>query len=315
MFITCGEALFDIFTGPSTTGAPHGIGMNGVIGGSPLNVALGLSRMGNRANLFTRISTDLFGRNIRAFMDEMNIGHQYCVTTDQQTTLAMIMTGPDGHPEYSIYTKGTADCSMEMSDIPADLDPRDSVIHLGSFATALSESGATLREFAKREAQNCFISFDPNLRPVVIPEPEPWHKMVEDMLPIAGIVKASDEDLAFLYPNRPIEAFLDQALEAGVDIVCVTRGPEGAIAATANGARIDLPGRKVKVMDTVGAGDTFQAASLHYLGAHNLAKKGLAKTVNLEEMVRFAIDAAALTCTRRGADLPTLAEISTFQNS
>ena len=315
MFITCGEALFVIFTGPSESGDPHGLGMRGVIGGSPLNVALGLSRMGNRASLFTRLSNDMFGRNIRAFMKDVKISDEYCVSTDQQTTLAMILTGPDGHPDYSLYTKGTADCSMEMSDIPDELDANDQVIHMGSFATALPESGAVLREFAKREAGKRFIAFDPNVRKIVIPEKEPWFKMIDEMLPITNFVKASDEDLEFLYPGRPLQAFIDQSLEAGADVACVTRGPDGALAQSASGAKVDLPGRKVGVIDTVGAGDTFQAACLHYLGAAGLAKKGAAQNVDLESMVRFAIDAAALTCTRRGADLPTLAEIEAFRAS
>ncbi len=314
MFITCGEALFDVFaTGGSPSGAPHGVGFDGVIGGSPLNVALGLSRMGNRASLFTRLSNDMFGRSIRAFMDEMNIGEQYCVATDQQTTLAMILTGSDGHPEYSLYTQGTADCSMEMGDIPSTVDMRDQIIHLGSFATAQPESGAVLRAFAQQQASDRFVSFDPNCRPIVIPALEPWHAMVDSMLPIAGFVKASDEDLAFMYPDEPLEAFMDKALEAGAEIVCVTRGPDGALAANAKGERIEVPGKKVDVQDTVGAGDTFQAASLHYLASKQLAQKKIARDADLEEMVEFAISAAALTCTRRGADLPTLEEINEFR--
>lgn len=315
MFITCGEALYDIFTGSAAPEKSYAMNMNGVIGGSPLNVALGLSRMGNRASLFTRLSNDMFGRNIRAFMNDVNVSDEYCVATDQQTTLAMIMTGPDGHPDYSLYTKGTADCSMEMSDIPKTLDDADQVIHMGSFATALPESGAVLREFAKREAANRFISFDPNVRQIVIPEKQTWLNTIEELLPITNFLKVSDEDLAYIYPDMPLEAFIDKALEAGADIACVTRGPDGALARTADGTRVDLPGRKVDVQDTVGAGDTFQAASLHFIAAAGLAKKGAAQNVDLENMVRFAIDAAALTCTRRGADLPTLKEIEAFQQA
>ncbi|KAG1647626.1 Epoxyqueuosine reductase [Nymphon striatum] len=246
-------------------------------------------------------------------MDDAKVSDEYCITTDQQTTLAMILTGDDGHPDYSFYTKETADCSMEMGDIPAALDNRDQVIHMGSFATALPESGAVFRTFAKREANNCFISFDPNVRNMVLPEKDIWLNMVDEMLPISNFVKASDEDLAFLYPDLPLEDFIDKALEAGVDVACVTRGPDGALAKTANGQIIDLPGRKVNVTDTVGAGDTFQAACLHFLAAAGLAKKGKAQNVELEKMVSFAINAAALTCTRRGADLPTLVEIEAFR--
>lgn len=314
MFITCGEALFDIFASSVPSTSPHGINFAGVIGGSPLNVALGLSRMGNRASLFTRLSTDMFGDHIRNFMGEMNIGSDYCVKTDKQTTLSVILTGHDGQPDYSLYTKGTADCSMEMSDIPQKLDPRDRVLHLGSFAAALPESGAVLRAFAKREAKNCFIAFDPNVRSNVIPERIIWQAMIDEILPVANFIKVSDEDLAFINPALPLGKFIDCGLEAGADIVCVTRGARGVIAGNAGGERIEVAGLKVNVVDTVGAGDTFQAASLHYLAARGLTEKGKAQKADLEELIIFASHAAALTCTRRGANLPTLAEINTFSN-
>ncbi|MEO0543064.1 MAG: carbohydrate kinase [Pseudomonadota bacterium] len=314
MFITCGEALYDMFVKSGDPKNPHNVGVDGVVGGSPLNMALGLARMGNRVSLFTRISRDAFGQRLTDFMATHGIGDDYCVLTDQPTTLAFVETDESGHPSYSIYSNGTADCSMEMSDIPDDLDPRDQLIHLGSFATVLEPSGLALREFAKRNADTHFITYDPNVRLVVVPDAEPWRTTTDELLPIAGLVKASDEDLGIMYPDQPIEAFVEKALVAGADICIVTRGPDGALIGSADGRLVSIPGQKVDVVDTVGAGDTFMAASMHYLAAHSACEKGKAREVDLVEMGSFAVKAAAVTCSRRGADLPTLADIEAFGN-
>lgn len=312
MFITCGEALYDMFVKPAANGNAHGVSIDGVVGGSPLNMALGLARMGNRVSLFTRISNDAFGQRLRAFMREHGINDGYCVATDQPTTLAMVETDENGHPSYSIYSNGTADCSMELTDIPAELDARDQLIHLGSFATVLDPSGATLREFAKRNAATHFITYDPNVRLVVVPEVDQWREKTEALLPLAGMVKASDEDLGIIYPDRPVEQFIEQALVAGADICMVTKGPDGALIGSADGRLMQIPGVKVDVVDTVGAGDTFMAASMHYLASQNACAKGKARDVDLAEMGMFAVKAAAITCSRRGADLPSLADIEAF---
>ncbi|QBK29306.1 carbohydrate kinase family protein [Roseitalea porphyridii] len=311
MILTCGEALFDMFARPSDTAA-HGVAIEGVVGGSPLNVALGLARMGTDAGLFTRISTDMLGRRLTAFMDDNSVARDHCVGTDNPTTVSLIETGPDGHPLYSIYCNGTADCSMEPSDIPAALGDAVTAIHLGSFATVVEPTGETLRTFARREADRRFISFDPNVRTMVVSDLDLWRERIAEMLPLAGIVKASDEDLRLLWPDKPLEWFVEQALVAGADLVFVTRGPDGAIAASADGRLMHVPGAQVDVVDTVGAGDTFMAACLHHLSAVGALGRGSARNVDVGAMAAFAIRASALTCTRRGADLPTLAQIEAF---
>ena len=315
MILTCGEALFDMFARASDSFGRHGVAIDGVVGGSPLNVALGLSRMGDEAGLFTRISTDMLGRRLSAFMDENGVSDRYCVATGNPTTVSLIETGPNGHPLYSIYCNGTADCSMELSDIPETLDDAVAAIHLGSFATVFEPTGGTLRAFAEREAGRRFISFDPNVRAMVVPDLDLWRRRIGEMLPLAGLVKASDEDIGLLWPGKPFEWFIEQALAAGADLVFVTRGPDGAIAASADGRLIHVPGVAVGVVDTVGAGDTFMAACLHALAAAGLLDRGRARAADIAAMAGFAVRASALTCTRRGADLPTLAEIDAFAAS
>lgn len=309
MFITCGEALFDIFAGPAADGSPFGLSMNAVIGGSPLNVGLGMARMGHDSSMFTRVSKDLFGQRLRAFMKHNGISDRYVVETDRNTTLAVIEKRPDGQPNYSFYFNGTADCSMEQSDIPARLRDEDRIIHFGSFATLVEPTASTLSAFARREKDSRFISFDPNIRAMVIPDLDLWRAKADEMLAMASFVKASDEDIELLYPGTTLEAFLDRALAAGVDVACVTKGADGALAASADGRRVSVPGRTVKVEDTVGAGDTFQAASLHFIASAGLARRGQARSVDLQAMAEFAVAAAAITCSRMGADLPTRAEV------
>ena len=311
MIVTCGEALFDMFVG-ARPGDLYGVRVDGVVGGSPLNVALGLSRMGTDAALFTRISTDTLGSRLRGFMAENGISDRYCVSTDNLTTVSMVTTNEAGHPRYAIYCNGTADCSMEPSDIPETLDDAVNVIHLGSFATVFEPTGETLRTFARQHAETRFISFDPNVRTMVVSDLDLWRTRIDEMLPLSGIVKASDEDVGLLWPDKPLEWFIEKALVAGAQIAIVTRGPDGAIVGAADGRLMHVPGVTVDVVDTVGAGDTFMAACLHHLSAADLANRAKARDADIGEMVRFAIKASALTCTRRGADLPTLAEIDAF---
>ena len=308
MFLCCGDSLFDMFTGPSAD--PHGVAIDGHVGGSPLNVAMGLARMGNHSRFFTRISTDMFGRRIAAFMADNNIDAGLCVQTRQNTTLAMIGLKADNSADYVFYTEGTADCSIMPEDLPDELDPAIRVIHFGSYSTAVEPTAASLALLAAREGESRFVSYDPNLRTMIEPDIDVWRHTVKKMTAAASFVKASDEDIEQLATTP--EKFAADAIAAGADLVCATFGQDGALAFSADGRAVRVPGIAVTVADTVGAGDTFQAACLHWLGAEGLTKKGTARDADLQEMTGFAVKAAAVTCSRRGADLPTLADIEAF---
>jgi len=309
MFLCCGDSLFDMFTGPSAD--PHGVTIDGRVGGSPLNVALGLARMGNHSRFFTRLSSDMFGRRIADFMADNAIDASLCVPTTQNTTLAMIGLKADNSADYVFYTDGTADCSMLEADLPAALDEAIRVVHFGSYSTAIEPTASTLAALAARESEQRFVSYDPNLRTMIEPDIDVWRATVAAMTAAASFVKASDEDIAQL--DTTAEKFAADAIASGADIVCVTLGNNGAFAFSADGRDTRLPGIAVTVADTVGAGDTFQAACLHWLGAQGLTRKGKAREADLDAMAGFAVKAAAVTCTRRGADLPTLADIERFR--
>lgn len=308
MYLCCGDSLFDMFTGPSSD--PYGVTIDGHVGGSPLNVALGLARMGNHSRFFTRVSSDMFGRRISDFMTDNGIDASLCVPTKQNTTLAMIGLKADNSADYVFYTDGTADCSMIADDLPAELDPAIRVIHFGSYSTAIEPTASTLAALAARESERRFVSYDPNLRTMIEPDIDIWRGTVAAMTRAAAFVKASDEDIEQLATSP--EKFAADAIASGVDLVCVTLGNNGAFAFSADGRETRLPGIAVDVADTVGAGDTFQAACLHWLGAQGLTQKGKAHAADLDAMAGFAVKAAAVTCTRRGADLPTLSDVEDF---
>lgn len=308
MFLCCGDSLFDMFTGPSSD--PYGVTIDGHVGGSPLNVALGLARMGDHSRFFTRVSSDMFGRRIAGFMSDNGIDASLCVPTEQNTTLAMIGLKADNSADYVFYTDGTADCSIIAEDLPAELDSAIRVVHFGSYSTAIEPTASTLAALARREADRRFVSYDPNLRTMIEPDIDIWRATVAAMTKAAAFVKASDEDIEQLATTP--EKFAGDAIASGADLVCVTLGNDGAFAFSADGRETRLPGISVNVADTVGAGDTFQAACLHWLGAQGLTQKGKARAADLDAMAGFAVKAAAVTCTRRGADLPTLADIEAF---
>ena len=306
MFLSCGDSLFDLF---AEAGDDAGaISLAGRVGGSALNAALGLARLGHDSAYFSKISGDLYGRRLRAFMAREAIDQSLLIATDRNTTLAIVSLGVDGSPQYSFYIEGTADRSIAVEEVPAELPETIDAIHIGgSYSTVTEPTASALAKLVRQERDRRFISYDPNIRASVVPDLDVWRDKVAELAPLAAMVKASEEDLHLLYPGRAIEAILSDWTSAGVALAIVTRGAEGAIAATAGGAEASVPGGRIVVADTVGAGDTFQAAMLAGLKERGqLSRQALveARATDIEELLSFAVGAAAITCSRRGADLP-----------
>ena len=313
MFLSCGDALFDLFV--DSDPKQNNIALSGVVGGSPLNVAIGLARLGHHSQFFTKISSDPFGQRMKRHLVENNLDTSLCVDTDQNTTLAIVEKQHDGSAKYVFYTDNTADASITTADLPPPLSSDTQFIHLASYSTVLPETGAALQTLVARESAHRAISYDPNLRLMVEPDLSLWKKAFEAIAQHAFVIKASDEDVdALMGPGRHDE-FLDKCLAMGAQVAFLTRGPDGAIGVDATGQRVDLPGISITVEDTVGAGDTFHTAVLHWLVTHNHVgdindgRTKLSGSLDLEACVKFALQAAAITCTRRGADLPSLKDI------
>jgi len=307
MFVVCGEALFDVFAEGDT---PTGIAMDARIGGSPFNVALGLARLGQPVAFFGGVGSGFAGqRLLRALRDE-GIATDCTAVLDAPTTLSLVGLDAQGVPSYAFYGEGCADRLMPMDAI--DRVPAAArAFQFGSYAMVVEPVASTQRALVEREHGRSVIAYDPNVRLNVEPDLELWRSTVAWMAARADLLKVSDEDLALLFPGQPVERLAAGFLEAGAGLVVVTRGAQGA-QAWASGVHVSAAPRPVAVVDTVGAGDTFQAALLTWLAEHGrLTPAGLRgwSEAQVAQALDFAGRAAAITCSRRGADLPRRAEL------
>ena len=307
MFIVCGEALFDLFaTGHSATG----LGFDGCIGGSPFNVALGLARLGQAVGFCGGIGTGFAGERLMQALADEGIDTAAVARVDAPTTLSLIGLDAAGVPSYAFYGQGGADRQLRLEHL-ARLPTAARAFHFGSYAMVVQPVGATQRALVEREHRRSVISYDPNIRSNVEPDLAVWRETLEWMLPRSHLLKVSDEDLDLLYPGQPIAQFAADALAAGTPLVVVTRGAEGAVGFTARDT-VTMPPVVVAVVDTVGAGDTFQAALLTWLAESGRLSPEAIRTLDaaaLQQALAFAARAAAITCARRGADLPRRAEL------
>jgi fructokinase len=307
--LVCGEALFDVFPIADTA---TGLTLDARIGGSPFNVAMGLCRLGQTASFLGTVSTDAAGdRLMRAFADE-GIDTACLCRSPARTTLSVVGLDARGIPSYAFYGEGGADRQLT----PAALDripTRLAAVQIGSYATVVEPIASTLEALVRRQQGRSLIAYDPNVRLNVEPDVARWRHRIETMLPLTTLLKVSDEDLERLYGPRPIDDFAAEAQTAGVALVVVTRGGDGAVG-WVGGERLDVPPVRVPVVDTVGAGDTFQAALLARLAEVGslsraaLTSAGAARRA--ADALGFAARAAAITCSRRGADLPRRTELA-----
>jgi fructokinase len=307
MILVCGEALMDVFAAGETA---TGMTLDARIGGSPFNVAVGLKRLAQPAAFLAAVSDGFLGERLLRALVEEGVDVSTVARTPAPTTLSLIGLDARGVPSYAFYGTGAADRQLTpaaLATVPAGLV----AIHVGSYTTVVEPIASTLRLLVEREHRRTLISYDPNLRLNVEPDGARWRDMLQWMLPRTHLLKISDEDLGLLLPGKTAEAFAADALRQGVRLVVVTRGAAGASAWTARG-RSDAEPVCVKVIDTVGAGDTFQAGLLTWLAEHGaLSADGLAglDPAEVGAALGFAARAAAITCSRRGADMPRRAEL------
>ncbi len=307
MFVVCGEALMDVFAAGDT---PTGTTLDARIGGSPFNVALGLARLAQPVAFFSAVSSGFLGERLMQALRDEGVAIGTVARVDAPTTLGLVGLDAQGVPAYSFYGEGCADRLLGMEAL-ALLPPRISALQLGSYATVVEPIASTLRALVERERACTPICFDPNVRLNVEPDLARWRDMLAWMLPRTHLLKISEEDLALLRPGQGRAQFAGEALAAGVGLVVLTRGSEGACAWTRQGEAA-VPAQVLTVVDTVGAGDTFQAALLTWLaeqGCLAIHAIGALSSAQIEEAIEFAVAAAAITCSRRGADLPRRAEL------
>ena len=306
MIVVSGEALMDVFAAGST---PSGLRLDARIGGSPLNVAIGLARLAQPVAFFGAVADGFLGDRLMQALADEGVSTACTVRIDAPTTLSLVGLDARGVPSYAFYGEGAADRRLPLAAL--DLVPSAQAHHFGSYAMVVEPVAKAQRALVEREWQRSVIAYDPNIRLNVEPDIQRWRDTLQWMLPRTALLKVSDEDLGLLYPGRSAEELAREWLDSGVALVVVTRGGEGAWAwtATQQVAAAPVP---VAVVDTVGAGDTFQAALLTALAERGLLSHAALASLGRSELVavlRFAAQAAAITCSRRGADLPRRAEL------
>lgn len=311
MYLVCGEALFDFFSlGPGARSSE--LAFKALAGGSPFNVAVGLRRLGSEAALFTGISTDYLGARLRRVLAEEGVNGDYLIASDAPTTLAMVGVDAQGSPQYAFRGAGCADRQLRREHLP-QLNERVRGLHVGSYSLVVTPVADTLFELVGRECERRLISFDPNVRLNVEPDIQLWRRRIEAFAAHAHLIKVSEEDLSLLYPDQDPQAVAKRWLGQRCQLLCLTHGGDGASVHSRVHGHWSVPAVAVQTRDTVGAGDTFQAALLAYLARHGLdSPQGLAgiSRGQLDAMLELAVRAAALTCSRVGPDLPYWHELA-----
>lgn len=299
MILVAGEALVDMT--PVRCG--EGMGYLPRPGGSPYNVAIGLGRLDVPAAFLGRLSTDAFGRLLRRHLEASRVSLASIVDAAEATTLAFVHLAGE-EPEYSFYTEGTADRMLLPEHLP--VIPDGAGLHFGSLSLVLEPAASTLEGLMRRESRRRVLSLDPNVRPGLIADRDAYLRRLEGWVRLVDLVKVSEADLAWLYPNQAAEAIASQWLGLGPALIMVTLGRDGSLAVgTAGRATAVAP--EVTVVDTVGAGDAFTSAALAYLHCHDALDRSALEAMDaaqLEVLLAYANGIAAQTCTRPGADPP-----------
>jgi fructokinase len=297
--LVVGESLIDAVVQPDGSASEHP-------GGSPANVALGLARLGREAHLLTRIGDDERGQAVRKHLESSGVRLVPGSVVPGPTSVATAVHDAAGSASY------TFDLTWRLPNAPLPADPL--AVHTGSIAAALQPGAATVERVVLGAHRRTTITFDPNLRPALIGSRERVRPQVETLVAASDVVKLSEEDAAWLAPGQPPERLAEQWRRLGPAVVVLTLGGDGAVAFCAAG-RIAVPAPRVRVVDTVGAGDSFMAGVIDGLwsagllgGAARAALRDVSRQV-LERVLRHAVRVAAVTVSRAGADLPTRADL------
>jgi len=282
-------------------------------GGSPFNVAVGLARLGNRTALMARLGASAFGRLLHDAAEAEGIDLSAAPNAAEPATLAVVSVNEPASVSYDFYLDGTADWQWtrtEIREIPDDTE----VMHFGSIAS-WTPPGSKLIDSVVQELHasgEVLVSYDPNIRSAVLGAPGRGRQYVERGVHRAHVVKASREDLEWLYPSRSVEEVAGRWNAAGAPLVVITDGANGAIAYREGSVPLHRPGRAVHVVDTIGAGDAFTAGLLNGLVRRHLHAPASVATISdaaLTDVLDEAVLVSALTCERAGADPPRAAAL------
>ena len=295
----CGEVLIDILpTGP-------------VVGGGPANTAKALARLGHDVHFIDGISSDTYGQAARTELLRDSVNLDLALASDKPTCTATVTLDAAGGASYEFLIDGTATFDFAASWLPDPYRFQPQVLHIGTLVTVIEPGASALYDWAMQVAEFAPIVFDPNIRPSVQPDRDLYEAAVEKWAALSAVIKVSDDDLAWLFPEVSIDDVANRWINDGVFLVVVTRGANGIVGFTEDG-RVEVPGVKVDVVDTVGAGDTVGAIVVEAMIEHGLIEL---RGDRLHEVLSRAAHAAAITCSRQGAQPPYKHELPTIKVS
>lgn len=306
MLTVIGEALVDIVKRPDAPGHAHP-------GGSPMNVAVGVSRLGHKTQFIGSYGSDANGQLIDEHLKDSGVLLPVGADT-KRTSTAQATIGETGAAEYEFDIDWSLDAAAETL---AEVARTATAIHVGSIGAMLEPGASTVIETIRAADERALITYDPNCRPTIIPDSSVARAWAERVVAHADVIKASDEDLLWLYPHRTLEESAKAWLDVGANLVVVTRGEMGpwALSRGTGESGIAVAAHRVEVADTVGAGDSLMAALIAALldrgieGAEASAKIDALTADDITEILTFSATAAGITVSREGANPPTRDEL------
>jgi fructokinase len=318
VIVIAGEALIDLVAGDGAVLHAHP-------GGGPFNVARTIGRLERPVAYLGALSDDAFGERLRAQLAQDGVELSLVAATTLPTTLALAQIGADGSAGYRFYTAATSTTALTAPQALGALTRAPAMVLLGGLALVLDPVGGALEIAVEKLSPEVLVALDPNCRPAAVDDPDAYRARIHRILRRTDLVKASEEDLAYLFPDRsPLDSARQLLADArtapgrrqdpagatrGPSAVVVTRGAEGAIVMASTGA-VTVPAPAVDVVDTIGAGDAFAGGLLAWWDEHGFGRAELSQLTLLTDAARSASLTAALTCTRAGASPPTRQELA-----
>lgn len=307
MIICCGEALIDMLPRQLENGEDVFLP---VCGGAVFNTAITLGRLGMPAAFVCGISTDMFGEQLIDSLKASSVDTSLCVRKNNPTTLAFVKL-VQGQAQYSFIDENSAGRMLSTDDLP-DLPAGLSALHFGAISLIPEPCGTAYETLMTRYRDKAVISLDPNIRPGFITDETAHRARINRMIAMSDIIKVSDEDLDWIAPDVPNEqAIRDMIAGKGASIVILTKGSEGVDLHTGAGC-FEVAARKVEVVDTIGAGDSFNGgflAGLHRAGLLSKTSLENARPGDLKPIAELAVEVAAITVSRAGANPPWAEEV------